>query len=597
MILVQNPLQLLSGNKYIILFALFLFGISAHAQEPEVSHFIVHKVKKKETLDGIAMRYDITSDQIIAFNPFAKKGIRKRDKLKIPRYKIAVVIASAQPTTATHTVQPKETLWRIAHTYGISVDSLLVLNPELGDTLSTGIVLKVPAKTAEEIAAQFDYYTVQPREGFYRLEKKLGLSQAELEALNPALTLSGLQVGMLLKVPKAETDTLTTSILSENTKRSLWDSTFVTPVVKVAFMAPFRLSRIELDSIDQTNKTLSERNLTTVSLDFYSGILHAVDSLQKAGLSVELSVFDTEGQLHIVEQLLNQEDFTSFDAVIGPFTPANVSRMAQAMSFFGIPVISPLTTREIQPRKMLINTIPSKKSLAQRMITFVDTLDATNENPCVLIIADKKNQQTTLRLKEQFPLAEVLHPDERFGYIKPDVVDSLLTPTRTNWVFLETEDLNLITSMTSMLNAQQSDDRPVQLLTHYRTPAYDDQNISQEHLGNLRFSYPSHFLEKQDSLRLRFDTSFKERYGKIPNRTAVKGYDVMVDVSLRIATKRTLMDGLSLGVLEQLQHRFDYKSNPKGGFRNTATYMVQHQSYETIEIRPSEEQPDSLRVR
>ena len=597
MISVQNPLQQLSGSKFLLLLTFLLFGLLGNAQEPEVSHFIIHKVKKKETLERIAMRYDITPDQIVIYNPTAKAGIRKRYKLKIPRYKTKVIVAPAQPKTATHSVQPKETLWRIAYNYGISVDSLRVLNPQLGDTLSVGSMLTVPSKIAKEIAAQFDYYTVQPKEGFFRLKEKLGLSKSDLEALNPSLEATGLMVGMVLKIPKAQAVDSSAVGELEPIKTSLWDSTFVTPVVRIAFLAPFRLSRIELDSIDQTNKTLSERNLTTVSLDFYSGMLHAVDSLNKAGLSIELSVFDSEGQLHIIEQLLNQEDFTAYDAVIGPFTPANVSRMAQAMSFFNVPVISPLTTREIQPRKMLINTIPSKKSLAKRMMSYVDSLDAQYENPCVLIIADSKNKQTALRLKEQFPLAEVLPPDEKFGFIKPDVVDSLLTPTRPNWVFLETENLNLVTSMTSMLNAQSSEARQVQLLTHFRSPAYDDKNISQAHLGNIHFSYPNNFLEKRDSLRLMFDASFKDRYGKVPSRTAVKGFDVMVDASLRIATKRKLIDGLTLGVLDQLQYRFDYQPNPKGGYRNTATYLVQHQGFETIEITPIKPPADSLHVR
>ena len=252
------------------------------------------KVKKKESLEGIATRYDVTVAQIITHNPAAAKGIRKRDKIKIPRYKKEVVVSPAQPTTVTHSVQPKETLWRIAHTYGISVDSLKALNPQLGDTLSVGSMLKVPSKTAEEIAAQVDYYTVKPKEGFFRLEQKLGLSKADLEALNPSLDSTGLMVGMVLKIPKAKAaDSLIVDGL-EKIKTSLWDSTFVAPVVRIAFLAPFRLSKIELDSIDQTNKTLSERNLTTVSLDFYSGMLYAVDSLNKAGLSIELSVFDSE---------------------------------------------------------------------------------------------------------------------------------------------------------------------------------------------------------------------------------------------------------------------------------------------------------------
>ena len=597
MISVQNPQQQLSGSKLLLLLTFLLFGLLGNAQEPEVSHFIVHKVKKKETLERIAMRYDITPDQIVMYNPTAKADLHKRHKLKIPRYKTKIVVAPAQPKTATHSVQPKETLWRIAYNYGISVDSLRVLNPQLGDTLSVGSMLTVPSKIAEEIAAQFDYYTVQPKEGFFRLNEKLGLSKSDLEALNPSLEATGLMVGMVLKIPKVQAVDSSAVGEFEPIKTSLWDSTFVTPVVRIAFLAPFRLSRIELDSIDQTNKTLSERNLTTVSLDFYSGMLHAVDSLNKAGLSIELSVFDSEGQLHIIEQLLNQEDFTAYDAVIGPFTPANVSRMAQAMSFFNVPVISPLTTREIQPRKMLINTIPSKKSLAKRMMSYVDSLDAQYENPCVLIIADSKNQQIALRLKEQFPLAEVLPPDEKFGFIKPDVVDSLLTPTRPNWVFLETENLNLVTSMTSMLNAQSSEARQVQLLTHFRSPAYDDKNISQAHLGNIHFSYPNYFLEKRDSLRLKFDASFKDRYGKVPSRTAVKGFDVMVDASLRIATKRKLIDGLTLGILDQLQYRFNYQPNPKGGYLNTATYLIQHQGFETIEIATIKSPADSLHVR
>lgn len=47
------------------------------------------------------------------------------------------------------------------------------MNPQLGDTLAVGSNLTVPSKTAEEIAAQFDYYTVEPKEGFFRLKEKL----------------------------------------------------------------------------------------------------------------------------------------------------------------------------------------------------------------------------------------------------------------------------------------------------------------------------------------------------------------------------------------------------------------------------------------
>ena len=592
MISVQNLLQPLSGNKLFIATTLLLFSFFGFSQETEVSHFIVHKVKKKETLDIIASRYDITTDQIITYNPYAVRGIRKRDKLKIPRYKKTVKLPTPK-VGAQHTVQPNETLWRIAYTYGISIDSLRTLNPQLKDTLSVGTILIVPEKTAEERAAQFSYYTVKPREGFYRLEQKLRLTKAQLVALNPALLSADLQEGMVLKIPKVSADTLLQQA-SPLAKPNFWDSTFVTPVVRIALMAPFRLSRIELDSISQTKKTLSERNLTTVALDFYAGMLHAIDSLNKAGLSVELTVFDTENQRYIVEQLLNKNDFSQFDAVVGPFTPDNVSRVAQALTFFDIPVISPLTTRDYQMYKTSLNTIPSRETLKQQISIYIDSLDLVTENPCILIIADDKNQKTAAKLQQQFPLAEVLQPDEKFGFVKPEDVDSLLTPIRPNWVFLESEDLNLVTSMTSMLNAQQREDRQVQLFTHYRSATYDDPNVSQEHLGNLRFTYPSYFHEKRDSIRLVFDENYKMRFGKIPNRTAVKGFDLMIDVALRIAVKRSLVDGISMGLGEQLQHRFEYQPLTEGGYQNTATYTIQHQGFETIEVKPPSNVRDSL---
>ncbi len=596
MILVQNPLRQLSGSRFFIVVALLLAGIMAHAQEPEVSYFIVHKVRKKETVADIASRYDISVANIYQYNPQAKDGIGKRDKLRIPRFKQKIVISQAKPG-ASHVVQPKETLWRIAYTYGISVDSLRTLNPQLGDTLSVGAILQVPLRTAAELAEEYDYYTVLPKEGFYRLELKLGLTQAALEALNPQLDSTGLKVGMQLRIPKNKMDSLTAIGIIEPSKPSLWDSTFVTPVVRLALMAPFRLSKIELDSIVQTEKTLSERNLTTVALDFYAGMLHALDSLNKAGLSVELTVMDTENQLFAIEDLLNSYDFSQFDAVIGPFTPTNVGRVARGMSIFNVPVISPLTTREIEPQKTLFNTIPSRKTIEERIQVYIDSLDATAENPCVLIVADAKNERIEMKLKKQFPLAEIVRPDERFGFVKPDDVDSLLTATRPNFVFLETEDLNLITSMTSMLNAQQSEDRPVQLLTHYRAATYDDPNVSQAHLGNLRFTYADHFWENRDSIRMSFDANYQKRFGKIPNRTALKGFDLAIDIALRIATKRTLFLGVEQGLGQQLQHRFHYVALPNGGYQNTATYTIQHKGFETIEVDPPRKQLDSLHVR
>ena len=68
MILVQSLLQQLSGNKIFTLLMIFICCCNGLAQNDDISHFIIHKVKKNETLGQIAIRYNIDKDKIIEFN-------------------------------------------------------------------------------------------------------------------------------------------------------------------------------------------------------------------------------------------------------------------------------------------------------------------------------------------------------------------------------------------------------------------------------------------------------------------------------------------------------------------------------------------------
>ena len=58
------------------------------------------------------------------------------------------------------------------------------------------------------IDSNFNYYTVKQGEGYYRIEKKLGVSKKILDSLNPILLEEGLLNGMVLKLPLAYTGDL-----------------------------------------------------------------------------------------------------------------------------------------------------------------------------------------------------------------------------------------------------------------------------------------------------------------------------------------------------------------------------------------------------
>ena len=126
---------------------------------------------------------------------------------------------------------------------------------------------------------------------FYRLKLKLGLEEEDIEALNPGLKESGLKSGMVLKIPynnkitestvESSIDDLTSNIIDFETKR-------------IAIMLPFRLDRVNADSVYDTKKQIKNDVFLSTSLDFHSGVLMAVDSLKRLGISLRVDVYDTK---------------------------------------------------------------------------------------------------------------------------------------------------------------------------------------------------------------------------------------------------------------------------------------------------------------
>ncbi len=590
MISVLSRLPQLSGNRVAFLFfgfILCLMTTNLQAQDPDEiyrTHFLIHKVRKGDTIFSLTKRYEISDQQLLYYNPYLKDGLKRKMKLKIPRYKEIPPPPKSEPQANTHTVVKGETPWRVAYSYGITLDELKAANPEMGAVISVGQELVIPETDIETKAfdPNYNYYTVKPKEGYYRLEVKLGVSEEEFISLNPELTEKGLIAGMILRLPKRESQEFKVedNLLVE--KVNLRDSLFRQNKLKVALMAPFRLPTVPIDSIEQTNQILQNRNLQTISLDFYAGARLAMEDLIELALTIDFTVYDTENNNFKVNQLVDTNDFSKFDFVVGPFVPRHFNTVSEKLERKKVPLVSPLTIKPLTMRKNVVHSFTDRKLLRERMHRYIDSLDKKAENPCVVIVADAENLAVQNRLKEQFPLAEIVNPDPEFNFIKPELIDSLTSNLEENWVFLETNKTNLIISMVSMLNAQQDENRKTRLMTLERSSAYDDENIDQSHLGNLSFTY-AETININPVTIISFYDRYKDAYGIVPTREAIRGYELMTDLTLRAAIRKKLIDGFSLGETQYLQNKFFFREEAKG-HRNSAMYLLQHKGYETIEL-------------
>ncbi|SEP21343.1 Cell wall-associated hydrolase, NlpC family [Flavobacterium sp. CF108] len=199
-----------------LIIVLFFFSVGAFSQEK----FIKHKISKGENLTVIAKKYGLKAKDIKEANPDAPKVLKLNSILLIPNKNAKPSQNTPQTiannTSGSHEVLQKETLWGIAKKYNVSVDDLKKANPTLEtEGLKIGQQLNIPSnkpvisentiKTNEarpEIipAAEGEIIVeVQPKETKFSIAKKYGITVAELERQNPFIKRK-LAVGYMLKI-------------------------------------------------------------------------------------------------------------------------------------------------------------------------------------------------------------------------------------------------------------------------------------------------------------------------------------------------------------------------------------------------------------
>lgn len=553
----------------------------------ELIGYKTHKVRRKETLFSISQKYSVEVEDIKKANTsLYSKNLRKGDKIKIPRFKTVVSKVSLNNTIKKYTVLPKEGKWRVAYKFGITVPELEALNPNMNEVLQPGDELNVPNISNNEekpVEEDFNYYTVLKSEGYMALNRKLGVTQDQLEALNPELKEGGLKLGMVLKVPgHIETTNVVRDVANTNLTANLKNLS----AKRLALMLPFSLNKVDVDSVQEAKKMIRANGLLSVSLDFHSGVLMALDSAKALGISTNLKVIDTRNQIAEVSKILEANDFSEYDAVIGPLMPTNLDRVASQLKSDQVPVVSPLT----MPKNLYANvfqTIPADELLEQAMINYIKK-DSFPRH--MVIISDSKHKAISDKLKGEFPSATQIQSrkdkEGKEAYFIYQVDLENVFKTGTNIVFLETDNEGFASNVISMINGLNIDDTKIVLMTTKMNKAFEGKEISNYHLSNLEFHYPSPNKTIAVESRNSFVKKYMNTYNVSPNKYAVRGFDLTLDLLLRLASEEDLYQASSSDIeTEYVENKFRYSKKMFGGYYNEAVYIVKYDNLTIIEAK------------
>lgn len=564
--------------------------------QEEEPQFITHKVKRKETLYQLSKKYDVEVDQIKRFNKqLYAKELQIGEKILIPQENESNEaepvpeisnneIAAQDRKTREHVVIPKETKYGIARKYGLTVKELEELNPKV-EVLQPGVMLRVGTDVLDEPVIitnkDFEFYEVKPKETLFGLSRRFEVSQDSLVNLNPALE-KGLKIGMVLKVPdKGEGQgNLETDETEEFSDKEEEESAKVKVVLsdhlsnfkpkELVVMLPYGINKIAGDSLSNYEDAILDNRVTRISLDFYKGVQMAVERAKSYGISTKLRTYDTRRSVQHAGNIINTADFKNVDAVIGPLLQDPTEAVASKLQSSGVPVISPLSNREMRPYRNLFQSRPTDEVLASAMIEYLRE-NAVDKN--VIIIADASHNQIKNRLNRILPSARVLMPSE--GYIGDAEIEKTLSETSENWIILESTSVGVLSSATSALNRLiRSHD--IKLFTTNKNNAYEGDIVDNEHLGRLNFHYPSVDREFVNNASEGFAKEYEEEFGMLPNQYVSRGYDLTLDVLLRLASAEDLYESFERfkGYTEYEENKFHYIPKPSGGFYNDAVYIM-----------------------
>ena len=352
-------------NKiWICVFAMmFGWGFESQAQRDNTSVRIVserdktfsHTIERGQTVYAIATMYGVSTEDIYRLNPDSRNGIKAGDTLLIPQQKAATEKAESASATQNytfHTIQKKETLYAVSMRYKVPATEIVKTNPGLtAKTFTIGRTIRIPnfidaeenavsePSVKTETVVTEEEYKIARRETMYSLCKKFNISSHELIKRNPVLK-KGVKAGTIIYVPVTKTEEVVVNdlkhdaILSETEVNALLDKTENIEKlnqIKVALLLPF--------------KDGQSSHATSRFVEYYEGMLLAVDSLKNMGASISLSVYDTGTGTAKLNKILKEDALKESNLIIGAVQNDQIAQIAQFAETNQIKYVIPFTSK------------------------------------------------------------------------------------------------------------------------------------------------------------------------------------------------------------------------------------------------------------
>lgn len=533
--------------------------------------YYLHIVKEGETLIALSKAYNVPEKIIALENPDVFAGLRSGMTLKIPAEPVNLSQEMESDEYIFHVIREGETLYSLSRRYNVDLDEIKKHNPEVEySELQINQLIKIPkvkqpAMEQEPRDENFYYHLVKQGETLFSLSRLYQVSVEDIKVLNPKLQSESLKYDEYIKIPlRAEpglvADTLvfepvidTTRLDSlEESLRKKWmdilnDSSSARPAeneIHIGLFLPLLLHWDELQALSDTladdeSKSDGKKKpeiiyhpLTIGFLEFYEGVLLAIDSLKKTGLSVTLHTYDTEKNPDVLQEILAANSDSEFDLIIGPVDHRNARLLSDFSAKNSIPMISPFVSSDelVGGNPFLIQMQPSATLQLQK---YADYLSAYLDRTIIFVYSgDSTDIQRSQGFREEILdrisgktfIHDTVFREVIFKDSLPSDFNLTLTVDTENIIIIpsvrEAEVSNILTSIYFIM-----EDQEITVLGMYNWPRFRSIDLEFYHKLQLHY-FTSFFVDYNNGQVKEFIKKFDQVYSTEPYLISTQGYNL-----------------------------------------------------------------------
>jgi ABC-type branched-subunit amino acid transport system substrate-binding protein/LysM repeat protein len=435
---------------------------------------------------------------------------------------------------------------------------------------------------------EFYIHKVKRGQTLYMIAKAYEVDINEVIEENPEVR-KGIKAGQKIRIPApgtTESPKKQTKTVPEDIKQTAKsgaeellpcgkDKSSMKTTYNIALMIPLYLSDVTQMDIDPDPDVTAQENRPLQFVQFYEGFRMALDSLKETGVSLKVTVYDTERDTLKTLMLLQNPELRKMDLIIGMMYHRNFQLVADFAEKNDIPIVNPLSERDLilEGNKKVFKVRPSLKTQFTELIKY---LQSSFEDSNIVVISDNQrmnkatadNIMTAMEEKK----ADVHHAD---GYGE---VLSLLSKNKGNIIVLISDNKSYVLDVVTKLNEHRNE-FGMTLLGLPRWDRFDD--IEADYLVNLKTHVMAPwFVDYDDPGVKKFVSMYQDHYQTDPETLAFQGFDITFYFVTALWKYGRSFDRCIPDLrMKSLQTDFRFYSSEENGFENQYWEMYEYGNY------------------